>query len=252
MRILAIDTETTGVDILTDRIIEVGAVLYDTEEKAPLSVFSAFVRPINADGSAALELDKYVSPTGIKGEWLGEFGRSFGYAADALAGLIRRHKPEAVVGHNIVGFDLPIIHQELAREEASLPELKDLHVLDTRHDLPFSNEPSSRKLIHLSAEYGKFINPFEHRAVFDCMACLKLLEQFDFNEVLELSKIPWTVIQALVSYDDRQKAKDLRFSWERAGDYTYPKMWVKQVRENAVEREEALAAEKGFKIKRLP
>lgn len=242
MRVLGWDLESTGLDITKDRIIEIGAVLYDTDEKIPLSLVSELIHP----GPDVEFNPEYVSPTGLKGQHIAEFGGDLALALQQIEVLVNRHQPDAMVGHNIIGYDLPLLKHELERlAPFSCPNFLALPVIDTRHDLPFKKEPSSRRLTHLSADHG-FINSFEHRAVFDVMACLKLLSHYDFAEVFAMSKIPFVTMRAKVSYDDRQKAKDCRFSWEEAGGKKYPKWWVKQVRSNAVEREVAMCATLGF------
>lgn len=243
-RVLGLDFEATGLLEENPRILEVGAVLYDVDEKIPLAMVSEMVDPGEIEPG-------YISPTGLRGSDVIEFGESFCLVMNQVEQMINRHKPDALVGHNIVNYDIPLLKKELERVAPfSCPALLALPIIDTRQDLPFAKEPGSRKLVHLIAEAG-FLNPYPHRAVFDVMACLKLMSGFDFTEVLAHSKVPFITMRACVSYDDRQKAKDARFSWEEAGGVKYPKWWVKQVREDAVEREINQAKEKGFIVSRV-
>lgn len=243
MRVIGWDLESTGLDITKDRIIEIGAVLYDTDEKIPLSMVSDLIHP----GPDVEFNPEYVSPTGLKGQHIVEFGESFCLVMNQIEQIVNRHKPDAMVGHNIVGYDIPLLKHELERVAPfNCPSFLALPVIDTRHDLPFEKEPSSRRLSHLISDHG-FLNPFPHRAVFDVMACLKLLSCYDFVEVLAQSKIPWVTLQAFVSFDDKEKAKGLRYSWQEANGKQYPKSWVKAVRANAVEREVAAATAAGIK-----
>ncbi len=245
MRVLGIDTETTGLDIAKDRILEIGAVIYDTDEKIPLAMVSRTILPSNVEFTPG-----YVSPTGLKAEYIQEFGSSLVNAIGEIVRLVQQHKPEAIVGHNIVGYDMPLLRHELEREQINVDLFSELPIIDTRHDLPFKKEPSSRRQEHLAAEHG-FLNPFPHRALFDVMTCLRLLSCYDFADVFAMSKIPFVTVRANVSYDDKQKAKDQRFSWEEANGVKYPKWWVKAVRENAVDREIEQAKEKGFVVTRV-
>lgn len=245
-RVLGIDLESSGLLVSEDRIIEIGAVIYDVEQKVPLKMLSHMVLPRGMVGFNA----DYVSPTGLKGSDVSEFGVSFERAMTELSEMILDHKPVALVGHNIVGFDMPLLTHEITRANITFPELFQIPMVDTRHDLPFEKEPSSRRLSHLISDHG-FLNPYPHRAIFDVMACLKLLSCYDFETVLAQSRIPWKTVRAFVSYDDRQKAKDARFSWEEAGGVKYPKCWVKQIRENAVAKEIELGAAKGFKVEAI-
>ncbi len=238
MIVLGYDLESTGLLVEQDRIIEVGAVTYDTEAKVPLEIFSAFVR---APGLS----EGYISPTGIKVEWLRQYGMSLPDAFGNVQRMIATADPVAVVAHNGENFDKPLTIAELRRESIVGHALEELHWVDTRNDLPFEKEPSSRRLTHLAADH-RILNPFEHRSIFDVLTMLQVMDHYPFEAVLENSKIPWITIRSLTGYDDREKAKELRFSWN--GE---KRIWTKLIKENAYAREEAAAAEKGVKIVRL-
>lgn len=244
MIVLALDTESTGLDVLKDRIIEIGAILYDTEAKQPLRLYDRFIRPSGEPLPAG-----FTSPTGIRGEWLIAHGVSLPDAMGEIQRMIAAMPDPIVIGHNIINYDKPLILTELAREQIIGHGIETAHVLDTRQDLPLEQEPSSRKLIHMLAELAKCVNPYEHRALFDAAGCLKLIDLFPFEKILENSKQPLVTLRALVTYQmekERQGAKELRYNWN--GE---KKVWTKQVRENAVERETAAAAGKGFNVVRL-
>jgi DNA polymerase III epsilon subunit-like protein len=239
MIVLGFDTETTGLNVKEDRIIEVGAMLYDTETRSPLRIFNTFVRP-----EPPLP-EGYISPTGILGEDLTRHGVSLPDAFGEIQRMTVSMEPAIVIAHNGTNFDKPITLSELERHKIVGHGLMDAHWIDSRLDLPFKKEPKSRSLTHLAADHG-FLNPFEHRALFDVCTMMKLLDHYDFNEVYALSKIPLITIRACTDYAQRQLAKDARFNWD--GE---KKIWAKNIRENAFEREEAQAAEKGFKIVKL-
>ena len=239
MIVLGYDTETTGLDTSKDRIIEVGAMLYETETRAPLEIFNTFIRPPDPLPAG------WLSPTGIQGDWLVSHGMTLPEAFGRIQRMVAAMPEPIVIAHNGENFDKPITLAELERHIIRDHGIAGAHWIDTRYDLPFKKEPKSRSLVHLAAEHS-FLNPFEHRAIFDVCTMLKLLGHYDFAEVYALSKVPLITIRALTNYDQRQLAKDARFSWD--GD---KKLWSKRVRENTFEREEAQAAEKGFKIVRL-
>lgn len=248
MRVLGLDIETTGLNTAEDHIIEIGACVWDVENKTPLEVYSTFVLP----PAHKLPLsDEIRRVTGIKDEWLLAHGRAldqaFGYIETVL---MKGHDVDYVVAHNGENFDKPIVRLELERIGLLDHPLRRLHWIDPRSDLPFEHEPKSRSLVTLCAEHG-FLNPFPHRALFDTISMMKLMSMYDFEKIVELSKTPWVLTRALVGYDDRQKAKDMRFSWEKIGEITYPKQWVKKIKENKLAAEIAEADAKGFKIVRI-
>lgn len=233
MRLLGLDFETTGLDTGNDRIIEVGAVLWETDTKKPLVTFNYF-----------LQSDKFIEPdaskvNGITDEMLLEFGESPYSVFEDLDEFCRKHDVKYLVAHNAENFDKPMLMAELARHgELYGDTLKSTPWIDTRTDIPFASEPTSRKLIHLAADLG-FVNPFAHRAVFDVLTMLRVLSNYDINAVLEYQRIPFVTMQALVTYDERELAKEQRFSWEKIGDKKYPKMWVKRIKQNLLELEKS-------------
>lgn len=248
MVVLGIDVETTGLDTGKDRVIEIGAVVYDTKHNVPLDMYSALVLPEFEGFQLPPEITDL---TGIQEEWLIQYGRTFPQVADYLEKmLLRRYDVDYVVAHNGENFDKPIIFAELERAGLTEHPLRTLPWIDTRTDLPHKREPESRRLKHLALDHG-FINPFEHRAVFDVMTMLRVAGQFDWEEVVKLSTIPWITVRALVSYDDREKAKKMRYSWEKLGTRNYPKLWVKKIRANQLENEQALAKKEGFDVVKI-
>jgi DNA polymerase III subunit epsilon len=121
------------------------------------------------------------------------------------------------------------------------PTLRGLPVIDTLTDIPFASEPDSRKLKYLAGDHG-FLNPFAHRAVFDVLTMLKVLSHYPIDKVLEYAKAPMITIRAVVDFNNKDKAKARRFSWEKIGDKTYPKMWVKRIKEFQLEEEKKAMA----------
>jgi DNA polymerase-3 subunit epsilon len=213
--------------------MEVGAVVWDCDNHIPLSIHSYLVKedylfPIPA------EIKKL---TGIYDGMLQEFGRPLEKVLTRVHEVIEKHGVSFIVAHNGENYDKPLLVSELARLHKPLPLYMGTPWLDTR-DLPFKSEPDSKRLKHLALDHG-FINPFAHRAVFDVLTMLRVLSNFDMAEVVEHSKIPYITVRAMVSYDERDKAKAQRYSWEKIGDKNYPKCWVKRIKENQFEMEKA-------------
>lgn len=230
MRLLGLDFETTGLDTLNDRIIEVGVALWCTESKKYLIATGSFVKtdvPISEEASLV---------NGITQEMVTEFGTTPDEMLTTLDLMCLRHKVDYIVAHNGENFDKPMLYSAMKRSRGSYPILENIDWIDTRTDIPFPTEPSSRKLNHLAADHG-FINHNKHRALFDVTTMMQVLACYDIEKVLAYQKIPFITLQAVVGYEDRQLAKDARFSWEAIGDKRYPKMWVKRVKQNLLELE---------------
>lgn len=238
MRVLGFDLETTGLDPVTDRIVELGWCLWDVDSKKPLEM----ANEICYDYEQAPIPEETVSIHGITNEMAEEFGSPTKHVICRFLGAINRFKPDYLVAHNGHNFDLPFIKAETKRqvfkeiEEMSLL-LDSIPLIDTRTDLPFDVEPASRKLAHVALDQG-FINPFPHRALFDVMTMLKVLSSYDIAKIIEYQKIPWIIVRAMVSYEERELAKAQRYYWQNVGDKTFPKAWVKAIKANQLEKEQ--------------
>lgn len=231
MRLLGIDFETTGLDTANDRIVEMGAVLWDTDTKKPLKVYNEFLFIPGIEISPEAQ-----KVNGISNEMLKEFGQSPEVVFMELEHIVLANRVEYLVAHNAENFDKAILMSELDRFGLITARLRSTPWIDTRQDIPYEIEPTSRKLNHLAADMG-FVNPFQHRAVFDVLTMLRVLSQYDIEQVLEYQRTPFVTLQALVSYDERQLAKDARFSWQNIGTKVYKNCWVKRVKKNLVDIE---------------
>lgn len=253
---LGIDFETTGFEYQkNDRITEIGAIVWDVDEKKPLALYSELLY----DESFPPQSDEIVRITGITNEMLGEFGVHPALGFSRLADLAEKYGVHYCVAHNGENFDRPFLGAELHRHAGSIEadgykfaveKLASIPWIDTRTDLPFEIEPSSRKLAHLALDCG-FINPFPHRALFDVATMMKVLSTFEMDKIIEYQKIPWAVMRAVVSFQEKDLAKTQRYSWEKIGEKTYSKFWVKKVKENQIEKEIDDCKKIGFQSVRI-
>ncbi len=58
---------------------------------------------------------------------------------------------------------------------------------------------------------------------------LTILGRYDLETVIAASRPPWMVVQAMVSFEDKDKAKAKGFRWESEAGRTYKKCWVKRI-----------------------
>lgn len=230
MLILGIDFETTGLNSQTDRVTEIGAVLWDTSERKPLAVLSEMVYAADYPRLSAEITDL----TGITQSALETFGKPPAVAFTKLIDLSK--SAEACVAHN-APFDRGFLAAELGRLalvfDAKIPWI------DTSADLPFSKKITTRKLVHLAAEHG-FVNPFAHRAAFDVLTMLKILDAYDIQEVIKLSLEPNITLLANTAppWSDQGRSTDLAkargYRWDGS-----KKRWHKIVKKSQVEREQS-------------
>lgn len=217
MKVLGLDFETTGLDSTSCRVIEIGAVVWETDEKKPLAIMSELVRP---DGFETVPAE-IVKITGITDEMIGQ------YAIPGKDGFVRLLKlmegVDCVIAHN-ASFDRGFFEAEVLRY--GLPfDVNKIRWVDTMIDVPYPEEIQTRKLTYLAAEHG-VLNNFAHRAVFDVLVMLRVLENYEIANVIERSNSPTMQVIAKVSFEEKDKAKGLGFRWN-----SKDKIWYKEFKE---------------------
>lgn len=228
---LGFDCETTGLQVATDSIIEIGAVLWDVERKAPVMQYGALIK-----GNFAVS-EEITKITGITKEDTDKFGVPFREAIHEMGKMI----PFAthLVAHNGTNFDRPILEAELLRHEMPVAP----HPwIDTAVDIDYPPSITVRKLSYLACEHG-FLNPFAHRAVSDVLTMMKVASFYDPEQMMKWAASPPVTIRAKVTYDDRLLASARGYRWDAA-----KKFWVKSIKEFQLEAEKQGAS---FTIERI-
>ncbi len=220
MLVLGLDLETSGLNFEKDQIIEIGAVLWDTESHTPKKIFNELIY------FDTLNLPSEVqSITGISETDLKKYGIPLSDALKTLTELVAA--AEYLVGHNAVNFDALFLNQAYASYQ--MPKLKKPWI-DTMTDIPYAQDIKTRKLSYLAAEHG-FINPFAHRALFDVLTTLKLLSCYDINEIIMIQQSPLVKVLAHVGFDDRDKARRIGFRWD-----PQERHWFSEVKQAMIPR----------------
>ncbi len=201
MKLLGLDFETTGLLPQEDRIIEVGAVLYDWETETPLRIFSQFVNPERPIPEEIMAL------TGISDSMIEQYGHPEDVIMRQLVKLIEM--ADYVMTHNGTEFDKLFFDASMARIGIAAPER---FWIDSRTDIVFPESITTRNLRFLACEHG-FINPFAHRAIFDVLTMFKVARQYPLDTIIARAKEPTIYIQAIVSFDDKEKAKARGYYW---------------------------------------
>lgn len=226
MKILSLDLETTWenpVDVSKLRITEVGAVLFDWETKTPLKMYSEFLY----DSSYPETPPELFALTGISDQMLKEHGVAPVAGLTYLKWLMCQ--ADYIVAHNGGGFDKPLLHHEALRH--GIVDFPEKLWLDTRMDILYPKSIGSRKLVYLAAEHG-FLNPFAHRAVFDCLTTFEILKRYPIEQTIELAKQPMVWAIARVSFAQKHLAKDAGYYWD--GER---KIWFKPMKESLLAAE---------------
>lgn len=225
MLILGIDFETTGLDPETRQVIEVGMQLWDWELGVPVNEMGYLVRH-----------EQYVWDDKFEGKSKVSAAMCDTYGISSLNGLkriqIMMQSTDYMCGQNVNEFDK--IFLEAWCKRLGLPNPRpDILWIDTQTDIEIP-EGNSRRLAYMAADHG--LCPHNaHRALADVDQTMNILRKHDIQHVLEVAKTPTIEIMALVSYDDREKAKDLHYHAEYDnGKFKY---WVKTIKEFHLESE---------------
>lgn len=242
MRLLGLDLETTGLETDSSYITEIGWVLIDTKIDKPLMTEGHLMKL--PDGVEVPELITEI--TGITKEMLDEFGTNPVATLQRLCMVIENYAVDYIVAHNGNAFDKPMLMANMEREGLG-SHFPDVKWIDTYEDVPFPKHFKYRNLTYLCGEHG-FVNPFPHAALFDTMAMMRILKSYDMDEVVDRMNTPWVVVRAMVSFEDKDKAKEKGFRWQQIGDKTYPKCWVMKVKEDEVMALEEVC---DFEVKRI-
>lgn len=221
MILLGLDLETGGAfdaPIEENFVTEVGAVLYDTKIGQPVRIYSELLHW--EDENISHEATEY---TGITNDLVQRWGQSPKFVACELRSLIK--SCDAIVAHNGLGFDKPILvnWSELKESVNSKPWI------DTTIDVPYPNNCRSRNLTYLTA-FHRLMNPFPHRAVTDVMLMLEILNLYDVDDIFKTAQSPLVKVVANVSFAEKDLAKAQGFMWDGTN-----KKWYKNRRKRTLD-----------------
>jgi DNA polymerase-3 subunit epsilon len=186
--IALVDTETTGVDPKKDAVIEASWALVQVSTAKVLEVHSQCFRA---------SVNPAESINGIPVALLEEGGDREPVVLDS--------RVTAIVAHN-ADFD---------RQWAVFRPLE-LPWLDTR-DWRWPRASSDSKLVEIALAHGVGVSS-AHRAYTDVLTMAALLERVHetvpLSAQLEYARRPRQLFEAVVSFDEKDKAKSAGFRWE--------------------------------------
>jgi DNA polymerase III alpha subunit (gram-positive type) len=192
----AIDFEATGLDLNNDRIAEVGYVLYSTGRERVIEQTSFLV---NTDGKLLTE-----ESTGIT-HITQDLVDAFGYPQNTAVETFNEYleQADAVIGHNLLWYDLPMVRN--AAKRLSLPLVEKL-AIDTMTDIP---GVKGQKLITMCADAkdpktGRDVSftYTKHSALDDAKAVLRLISWHDIEAIKARAESPTWVVLSHQGYGD--------------------------------------------------
>lgn len=214
--LLILDTETTGVDPATDRMIELGAVLFDAVLGVPIEARS-FLLP--SDDNAAEPINR-IPAAAVREPWTIERQ----HVRPILEHLIRR-------GEKVRGETLLVAHSaDFDRQWLEAPDAPLGRWICSYRDASWPRVPGETgSLSSIALAYDVGIVR-AHRALEDCLTLAAVLARVhEIEHGLEAwiarALEPKTEVIACVSYADREKAKSAGFRWDPER-----KLWVRPVR----------------------
>lgn len=262
MRICLIDFESTGVDVTTARITEIGAQMLFTElspeENFAIKHFEALVFEKDYP-EITPEVEKI---TGISLQMLLSEGIEFPDAVGRLCTHLEYGYgwPDYFLAHN-KGYDEQLFKWEMKRHKAELmaspagphmQRLFDIPWLCSIEDIEHPSRFNCKKLSHLALDYGVHVDPTKlHRAMGDVNLLREMLHvaKVDFEKVIERTKTPWVYIRAMVPSPfgkdgdggkGKDEAKKAGYGWQKAPRTDGPEFknsWVKRIKETEIDQE---------------
>lgn len=218
MILLSLDFETTGLSVTDDRVIEVGAVLYSTNQHKCLDSLGVLVKT-----------DKQITPeiTGITNIHPAAVER-FGYDPDDILDLLINMiaNADAMIGYNVKRFDKHVFNNWA--ERAGQSHGASIWI-DLFQDLPWT--VPTGKLSHVAADHG-ILNLFPHSAMADAQTVLAIASKYDPEELLHRAQSPTVVLQARQdrSSNDLVKRSPYKFRWSPSN-----RIWWRPAKQQDVE-----------------
>lgn len=202
-RALILDTETTSAES-SGQVLEIGLILYSLAAQTTLMQLSALL-PDRAENPAE-RINRI--PVAALTEWSAVNIDTHQVALSMLAAS------DVVVAHN-AEFDQQFF-TGLWREKPWLCTCFDFR-------WPHATK-EAEGFVHLALAHGIGVSS-AHRALADCQLIASLFGRMQNLEgMFEHAMRPKALVQALVSYDERTRAKDAGFKWDP--DY---KRWIRRM-----------------------
>lgn len=219
-----------GVNLKKDRVIEIGAVLWDCHFNQPIKFLSELINEPDR-----LPISEEVEElTGINDNMLDMWGHPKDQIPEVLEKLVELvNKADALMAHNGAMYDKPMLLAMYERFKIPFP---DKLWIDSAQHIEFPKMIPGKSMPILEHAHG-FINPFPHRAVTDVMAMFKIASNYSFQRMFQLANSPIVQLVAILDAPNwkdykeveefnrvKHKVSKARFRWQPD-----IKKWIKDV-----------------------
>ena len=200
-RCLIVDTETTGLDPVKDRVIEVGAVLYSVEHHTTICQFSALIAS-SREGNAAEAINR-IPPAALAS--LSELDDAEAPLKTTFAML--RSWADVIVAHN-AEFDQQWFKGAWLEKPWAC----------SKYDFAWPHGSAGDSLVYLALAHGIGVLS-AHRALTDCQLIAALFDRMplygrDLGEMFAHAMRPAAIFQAIVPFEEKDLAKEAGFKWD--------------------------------------
>lgn len=203
-RCLIVDTETTGLDPEKDAMIEIAVLLYSLESRTTLAQFSTL---LNGDSNPMEKVNRI--PVAALKE-----------TSAALQLILQEAAAYEIIRVFTAAADVIVAHNaEFDRSFVGKGQMGKMPWLCTQNDFAWpAASRESGSLIGLALDHGIGVST-AHRALADCQLIAALFDRMalygrDLQEMFAHAMRPKANFQALVSFDDKELAKQAGFKWQ--------------------------------------
>lgn len=211
-----LDFETTGLDSEKDSIIEIGLLEFCVGASGKPQITNLYGAV--EDPGVPLS-DQIIKLTGLTDESLAGQKINWDYVRTML------ERSSIVIAHN-AAFDRAFCEAR--------PELAGLNLhwgCSQKHIDWESKGFRTKALNYLAADHG-FVNPFAHRALFDCATTFRVIEPY-FEELLSRSYLNELRVWATgAAFETKDKLRLARYRWD-----ANVRVWFKDIMEDVLESE---------------
>ncbi len=227
---MIVDLETTGIDPKLDQVVEVGIVEFVVTTNSAGGLRADMIGGYSALQDPGRPLPAEVGKlTGLSDELL--MGRSVDWA------VVRQmlSRASVVIAHN-AAFDRGFLDRR--------PELEGINAhwaCSIKHINWRKHGFRTRALNYLAADHG-FVNPFAHRALFDCATTFRIVTPY-LEELIRRSYLREYLVSATgAAFETKDILREHGYRWNPDA-----RVWGKTMLEDELEEERSFLASDVYK-----